>query len=88
VVYFFRYDRIALGDAIAEETSERYYIRSFLKFKREYEKDNILKSILVPAYNFVQALQYSDQINLLINDLKNILIELETKTMVKSSFKY
>jgi hypothetical protein len=88
VVYFFRYDRIALGDAVTEETNERYYIRSFLKFKREYEKDNILKSILIPAYNFVQALQYSNQLSQLINDLKNILTELETKTMVKSSFKY
>ena len=88
VVYFFRYNRIALGDAVTEETNERYYIRSFLKFKREYENDNILKSILIPAYNFVQALPNSDQLSQLIDNLKNILTELETKTGVTSSFRY
>ena len=88
MVYFFRYDRIALGDAVTEETNERFHIRSFLKFKIEYENDKNLKSILIPAYNFVQALQYSDELGRLINDLKNILSELETKTKVGSSFKY
>jgi len=87
VISFFRYDRITLGDAVSEETNERYYIRSFLKFKTEYESDKILKALLVPAYDFVKALQYSEQLDILINDLTNILSELETKTMVKSSFK-
>lgn len=87
VIPFFRYDRITLGDAVTEETDERYYIRSFLKFKIQYENDKSLKSILMPAYEFVHALQYSEHLDLLMKDLKNILTELEAKTMVQSPIK-
>ena len=77
-----------MGDTVTEEVEGKFRICSFLKFKTMYENEKTINLSLKPAKNFVDALSYSNQLGELIESLKNIMIELETKTKVESSFKY
>lgn len=83
-VKLFRYDRMALGDAITEKDNNMPRLCSYLKFKNMYGNDNDIKSALEPASQFVQNLPFSSPIDLekLMNGLKYIQEELEQRTQI------
>ena len=86
-VKFFRYDRMALGDAITEKENYVPRLCSYLKFKNMYGNDNGIKSALEPASQFVQNLPFASPSDLetLINGLNYIQRELEKRTQIQIS---
>jgi hypothetical protein len=86
-VKFFRYDRMALGDAITEKENNVPRLVSYLKFRNMYGTDDSIKSALEPASQFVQNLAYAPASDLenLVNGLDFIQKELEQRTQIQIS---
>ena len=86
-VKFFRYDRMALGDAITEKEDYVPRLCSYLKFKNMYVNDDGIKSALEPASQFVQNLPFAfpSDLEKLINGLNYIQKELEQRTLIHIS---
>ena len=55
-VKFFRYDRMALGDANTERESGTSRLVTYLKFSSMFETDTSIKSALEPAENLCETL--------------------------------
>jgi len=78
---FFRYDKVALGDALTDKDNGHLRISSYLDFKRKYETDSQMASSLKPAREFVEHLpNASDDITIFLNELKDIGDILKSKT--------
>lgn len=58
-VKFFRYDKMALGDAITEKENNTPRLCSYLRFKNMYRNDDNIRSALEPASLFVQTLPFA-----------------------------
>jgi hypothetical protein len=83
-VKFFRYDRMALGDAITEKENNALRLSSYLKFMSMYRADDNFRSALEPASQFAQNLAFASPADLekLMNCLDYIQKELEQKTQI------
>ena len=83
-ITFFRYDRIALGDAITEKDNNTSKPGSYLKFKTMYKQDEILHAALEPAYQFVECLPFAPKSELgkLKTKLNHIQRDLEKRIKV------
>ena len=86
-VKFFRYDRMALGDAITERESGTPRLVTYLKFNSMFETDTSIKSALEPAAEFVRNLAFAPESDLesLLSSLNYIQQELEKRTMIHIS---
>jgi hypothetical protein len=81
-IKFFRYDRVLLGDILTNEESNIRQTYSYARFRERYEKEEFIKKNLQPAKDFVEALQYSDDLATLMDQIKEILTNLEPLTKV------
>jgi hypothetical protein len=81
-IKFFRYDRVLLGDILTNEESSVRQTYSYARFRERYEKEEFIKKNLQPARDFVEALQYSDDLSSLMEQIKEILTNLEPLTKV------
>ena len=86
-VKFFRYDRMALGDANTERESGTSRLVTYLKFRSMFETDTSIKSALEPAAEFVRSLVVAPESDLesLMNGLNCIQQELEKRAMIHIS---
>jgi len=81
MVSFFRYERMALGDAITENQEGHLKISSYLNFKIKYKTDHQMKKALEPARIFVEKLPNApSDLDSLKMILKQILDQLKSKT--------
>lgn len=83
---FFRYDRLALAEAVIK-TGPNHSISSYLEFKKNYEDtSSYLKKSLEPAKIFVSELEGSE-VTGIMDDLKKLVILIEEHTGIRSKLK-
>ena len=86
-VKFFRYDRMALGDAVTETTNGTSRLLSYLKFKDMYKNDEKINSTLERATEFTKNLPFSPELEKLICDLRDLLDQLRQKTQIDTELR-
>ena len=82
----YRYDRLSLAEAVLEIEKERLRVCSYLNFKEKYENNANVKTSLVPAKSFVEALE-GPGIELIMLRLKEIAQMLPQATGIASTVK-
>ena len=82
----YKYDRLSLAEAVLEIEKERLRVCSYLNFKEKYENNANVKTSLVPAKSFVEALE-GPGIELIMLRLKEIAQMLPQATGIASTVK-
>lgn len=83
---FYRYDRQTLAESIIQKNNESTHTLTFLEFRRQYNEDSTLKSLLLPAKEFIFSLNRS-QVTEIMNRLLEIAKKLQTETWINTTIK-
>jgi hypothetical protein len=84
---FYKYDRLALAEAVMEREGERFRASTYLEFRRRYEnKDSGEREWLAPACEAIQRLS-DERTARLLSDLRTIAVRISDEANIPSGIK-
>lgn len=84
---FYRYDRLALAEAVMNVEQDRRQIRTYLEFRQRFDDPtSLLQKLLEPACTFIAGLQ-GEHVESIMKELKEIADTLSDETKIKTGIK-